>query len=77
MRERLNLYQIICMQFALPSLREGLGVGSPLFLIPSGGVGGGFLLFLIPSGGVGGRFFNPPIAHRADVKSRPYLSVGQ
>ncbi len=25
----------------LPSLREGLGVGSPLFLAYSGGVGGG------------------------------------
>ena len=51
------------MQFALPSLREGLGVGSPLFLVYSGGVGGGL--------------FNPPIARRADVKSRPYLSAGQ
>ena len=45
--------------------------------LPSGGVGGGFLLFLIPLGGVGGGFFNPPIARRADVKSRPYLSAGQ
>ena len=31
----------------------------------------------LPSGGVGGGLFNPPIARRADVKSRPYLSAGQ
>ncbi len=59
----------------LPS--GGVGGGFLLFLIPSGGVGGGFLLFLIPSGGVGGGLFNPPIARRADVKSRPYLSAGR
>ena len=31
----------------------------------------------LPSGGVGGGFFNLPIARRADVKSRPYLSADQ
>ena len=45
--------------------------------LPSGGVGGGFLLFLIPFGRGWGWAFNPPIARRADVKSRPYLSAGQ
>ena len=59
----------------LPS--GGVGGGFLLFLAYSGGVGDGFLLFLAYSGGVGGGFFNPPIARRADAKSRPYLSAGQ
>ena len=45
--------------------------------LPSGGVGGGLppLSHLLGKGW--GWVFSPPIARRADVKSRPYLSAGQ
>ena len=53
MRERLNLYQIICTQFALPSLREGLGVGSSSFLLIREGLGVGSLSFSFLLEGLG------------------------
>ncbi len=45
--------------------------------LPSGGVGGGLPPLSHSFGRGWGWVFSPPIARRANVKSRPYLSAGQ